>query len=206
MAQASYPFENIDVSETQFSRWARNFQETGVKGVPNDLNLKVTADNSGMQVRIAAGEAFVRGHYFENTLQATLAIDSTDAQTRIDAIVLELSHIENKIQIKAIKGAQVDSSPVAPTLTQTESVWQLPLAYLTIPNNTTSILDGMLSDVRTFMSHRIGVWTTATRPTNPVAQLTFGYNTTLGFHEVWSGTEWRAFQPDVTSPFLLMGA
>ena len=207
MAQASYTFEDIDVSETQFSRWARNFQETGVKGIPGDTNLQVVGDNSGLQVRVAAGEAFVRGHYYENTSQATVTLTSAGTKTRKDAIVLELDPIANGITLKAIAGEAVDSNPVAPTLTQTtDGVYQVLLAYVTIPNSTGSITSGMVSDERTFLSARIGIWTTAKRPTNPVANLTIGYNVTLGYHEVWNGTFWNAFQPDSSSPFLLMGA
>lgn len=207
MAQASYPFENVDVSETQFSRWARNFQETGVKGVPGDGNLFVTGDNSGLQVRVAAGEAFIRGHYYENTSQATVAITSAGTNTRKDAIVLELDTIANGITLKAIAGTPVASNPVAPTLTQTDTgVYQLLLAYVTIPASTGSITAGMVSDERTFMGQRIGLWTTAKRPTNPIANATIGYNSTLGFHEYWNGSSWVPFLAEAPSPFLLMGA
>lgn len=191
MAEASYPFEDVDVSETQFGRWARNFQETGVKGVPGDTNLLVIGDNSGLQVRVNAGEAFVRGHYYENTLQATVTLTTSGTNTRIDAIVLELDVLANSIKLKAVQGTAVVSSPVAPTLTQTEGgVYQVLLAHVVIPNSATLISAGNVTDKRTFMSYRIGTWTTATRPSNPTTMLTIGYNTTIGYHEVWNGTAW----------------
>ena len=207
MAETSFPFENIDVSETQFSQWARNFQDTGVKGVPGDGNLLVTGDDSGMQVRVAAGQAFVRGHYYINSLQATVTLPSAGNKTRIDAIVLDLDPTANTIRVKAVQGDEVLASPVAPTLIQTDAgVYQLLLGYVTIPADTSSITAGMVSDARTFMSVRFGVWTTATRPANPVAKTTIGYNATTGYQEVWSGSEWRPFQPDSFTPFMLMGA
>lgn len=207
MAETSFPFENVDVSETQFSRWARNFQDYGVNGVPGDGNLLVTGDDSGLQVRVAAGQAFVRGHYYINTSQATVTLLSAGSNTRIDMIVLELDPVANSISLKAVRGEEVSSSPVAPTLTQLDvGVYQLPLAYATIPADTTSITSGMVTDFRSFMGQRIGIWTTATRPANPIANFTFGFNATTGFHEVWGGSEWRAFQPDSFTPFLLMGA
>lgn len=207
MAETSFPFENVDVSETQFSRWARNFQDYGVKGVPGDGNLLVTGDDSGLQVRVAAGQAFVRGHYYINTAQATVTLLSAGTNTRIDMIVLELDPVANSITLKAVRGEEVASSPVAPTLTQLDvGVYQLPIAYVTIPADTASILSNMVTDIRPFMGSRIGIWTTDTRPTDPVANFTFGYNATLGYHEVWDGTVWRVFQPDSFTPFLLMGA
>jgi hypothetical protein len=207
MAETSFPFENVDVSETQFSRWARNFQDYGVKGVPGDGNLLVSGDDSGLQVRVAAGQAFIRGHYYINTAQATVTILSSGTNTRIDAIVLELDPVANSVSLKAIRGDEVTSDPVAPELTQTDiGVYQMLLAYLTIPASTSSILSSMITDKRTFMGQRVGIWTTGTRPANPITNLTLGYNATIGYHEVWKGSEWAPFQPDQASPFLHMGA
>jgi hypothetical protein len=207
MAETSFPFENVDVSESQFGRWARNFQDNGVKGVPGDSNLLVSGDDSGLQIRVSAGQAFVRGAYYINTSQATVILLSSGTNTRIDAIVLELDPVANSITLKAVRGDEVTSNPVAPTLTQTDvGLYQMLLAYVTIPASTASILDNMVTDMRTFMGQRVGIWTTATRPADPIANLTLGYNTTIGYHEVWKGSSWVPFQPDNNSPFLLMGA
>lgn len=208
MAETSYPFEDVDVSETQFGQWAGTLAgSSGVKGVPGDSNLLVSGDNSGLQVRVAAGQAIVRGHFYDNSTQATVTIASAGTNTRIDAIVLELDLTLNSIKLKAVQGTAVSSSPVAPTLTQTTTgVFQLLLAYVTIPNSTTSITAGMVTDLRSFIGGRIGAWTTATRPASPVANLSIGFNATLGYHEMWNGTAWVAFAPDAPSMFLLMGA
>ena len=207
MAQTSFPFENIDVSETQFSQWARNFQDTGIKGVPGDSSLKVFADDSGLQVRVTAGQAFVRGHYYINSSQETLAIATAGADTRIDAIVLELDVTINSITLKAVQGVAVPLDPVPPTLIQTDAgIYQLLLGYVTVVNGVESIVAGDVEDKRTFMGQRIGIWTTDTRPTQPIPNLTMGYNATLGYHEVWNGTFWNSFKPESQSPFLLMGA
>lgn len=207
MAELSFPFEDVDVSETQFSQWARNFQDYGVKGVPGDGNLLVSGDNSGMQVRVSAGEAFVRGHYYVNSSQATVTLPTAGTNTRIDAIVLSLDLTLNSVVLKAVQGTAVVSSPVAPTIIQTDAgIYQLLLGYVTIPNSTSSITAGMVSDRRTFMGGRIGVWTSNTRPTSPVPNLTIGYNATVNYHEIWNGTTWTSFAPDAPTPFLLMGA
>lgn len=207
MAETSFPFENVDVSESQFSKFFRNFQDYGVKGVPGDTNLKVTGDDSGLQVRVSAGEAFVRGHYYISTTQVTLTTISAGSNTRIDAVVLELDPVLNSISLKVVAGTSVASNPVAPTLTQQDTgIYQMLIGYITIPANTTSITSGMITDKRTFMGQRVGIWTTDTRPLNPITNLTLGYNATIGYHEVWKGTEWFPFQPDQTSPFLFMGA
>lgn len=194
MAQTSFPFENIDVSETQFSQWARNFQDTGVNGVPGDAKLLVSGDDSGLQVRVASGQAFVRGHYYINTAQETIAIDTAGSDTRIDAIVLELDVTLNSITLKAIEGVPVVANPVPPTLVQSDAgIYQLLLAHVVIANSATTIVSGDVTDKRTFMGNRIGVWTTATRPASPIANNTIGYNTTTGYHEIWTGSAWEIF-------------
>lgn len=206
MAQTSWPFENIDTTETQFSKWARHINE-GVNGVPGDANLKPFGDDSGLQLRVGSGEAIVRGHYYLSTAQETLTLDTAGTNTRIDAVVLELDPAQNKIILKIVQGDAVPSSPVAPTLTQTDAgIYQLLLGHVLIGPSATSILAGDVTDLRTFMGNKIGIWTTATRPANPVANFTLGYNVNLGYNEVWTGSEWTSLAPATRSSFLLMGA
>jgi hypothetical protein len=152
MAQTSWPFENIDTTETQFSKWARHIGE-GVNGGPDDTKLKPFGDDSGLQVRIASGEAMVRGHYYLSTAQETLTLDTAGTDTRVDAIVLELDPASNKIELKIVQGTAVPSSPVPPTLTQTDAgIYQLLLGLVTIPASASSILAADVTDRRTFLS------------------------------------------------------
>jgi hypothetical protein len=212
MAQASFPFDNVDTTEAQYSALFTNLQETGVKGVPGDTNLLVTGDSSGMQVRVAAGEAFVRGFYFQNTSQATvtLAAAPSTGQSRIDSIVLTLDTSINSITLAAVTGtAAATGSQVAPTLTQTTTgIYQLLLANVLVGPNVITITAGNVTDIRTFMSGRFGIWTSATRPTTLTPNLTIGYNSTLGYIETWNGSAWvsLAASLDFTPNFLLMGA
>ena len=56
------------------------------------------------------------------------------------------------------------------------------------------------------MGNRIGIWTTATRPANPTAYQTLGYNTTIEAHESWNGTAWVGFfDPISTEGDLVVG-
>jgi hypothetical protein len=194
MAQQSFPFENIDTTESQFSFWARNFQETGIKGNPLGSELSVSAEGSTLEIDVSAGQAFIRGHYYINTSSLALPITSAGLDTRIDIVVAELDPEENRIILKVIEGEAVSDDPVAPTLIQTDTeIYQLPIAIIEIPNSTLAVTNEMITDVRTFISERVGVWTSATRPENAVAYQTFGFNfTTLG-HEFWTGSDWVSF-------------
>jgi len=207
MAEQSFPFENIDTTEAQFSEWATNFQETGVQGSPTGTELGITVTGSDFNLTIAAGQAFIRGHYYINTDDLVLAVTSAGTNTRIDIVVVELDPEANTIVTKIVSGEAVAADPVAPTLTQSPTgIYQLPIATLTIPNSTVVITAGMLVDTRTFMGNRVGIWTTATRPANPTAYQTIGYNTTIGRHESWNGTAWVGFfDPISTAGDLVVG-
>lgn len=197
MAEQSFPFENIDTTEAQFSKWARNFQDTGVQGAPTGTELKVTASGTTMIVDVAIGQVFIQGHYYINTASKPLTVTSAGTNTRIDYIVAELDTTANTITTKIVEGIAVSSSPVAPTLTQTDSLYQFPLALLTIPTSSAVINNAMLTDKRVFMSARVGIWTTANRPASPLTNQTLGYNTTLSYHEFWNGSAWVQLAPPV---------
>ena len=200
MAEQSFPFENIDTTEAQFSEWATNFQETGLQGSPDGTELTITVTGSDLNLTVAAGQAFIRGHYYINTSDLVLAVTSAGTNTRIDIVVVELDPEANTIVTKIVSGEAVAADPVAPTLTQSATgIYQLPISTLTIPASTVVITSGMLADTRTFMGNRIGIWTTATRPANPTAYQTLGYNTTIGSHESWNGTAWVGFFDPITT-------
>jgi len=207
MAEQSFPFENIDTTESQFSEWATNFQETGVQGSPTGTELGITVTGSDLNLTVASGQAFIRGHYYINTSDLVLAVTSAGVNTRIDIVVVELDPEANTIVTKIVSGEAVSADPVAPTLTQSAAgIYQLPIATLTIPTSTVVITSGMLTDTRTFMGNRVGIWTTATRPTDPTNYQTIGYNTTLEYHESWNGTAWVGFfDPISTAGDLVIG-
>jgi len=207
MAEQSFPFENIDTTESQFSEWATNFQETGVQGSPTGTELGITVTGSDLNLTVAAGQAFIRGHYYINTSDLVIAVPTAGVNTRIDILVVELNPETNTIVTKLVSGEAVSADPVAPTLTQSATgIYQLPIATLTIPTSTVVITAGMLVDTRTFMGNRVGIWTTATRPANPTAYQTLGYNTTIEAHESWNGTAWVGFfDPISTEGDLVVG-
>lgn len=198
MAQTSWPFENLDTTETQFSQWAKNINE-GVKQGNGD-ELVVTADGTGMTVSVGSGQSMIRGHYYSSTASESLAITASDpTNPRIDAVVLELDPTANTVLLKVLAGTPA-GSPVAPTLTQTEAgVYQLPLAYIAVAATVLAIELVDVTDKRGFMFSGIGKWTTANRPTNPVQYQTTGYNTTINAHEFWNGTSWVGFADPITT-------
>lgn len=195
MAQSSFPFENVDTSETQFSQMFRNFA-SGVNGTPAGTELKVTA-GTGLVVAVAAGQAMVRGHYYISTASENLTLTAANpTNPRIDSIVLTLDPSANSIVLAVVAGTPA-SSPVAPTLTQTDAgVYQYQLATVAVAAGAGSV--GTITDTRNFFGSRFGIWSTAGRPSAPFTGQA-GYNSTLGYPEYWTGSAWSSFSAAPTS-------
>ena len=150
MAQTSWPFENVDTSETQFSQWARNIGE-GVKSSAG-FELEPYADSSGMNVKVKSGQALIRGHYYNSTAEETLTIAAADATNpRIDRVVLQLDPSANSILLVVLTGTP-GATPAAPELTQTDSnIYEISLATVAVAANATSIAPENVTDTRTML-------------------------------------------------------
>jgi hypothetical protein len=189
MAQSSFPFENIDTTETQYSQLFRTLNN-GVNGTPDGGELEVDDATAGLAVDIAAGQAMVRGHFYISTEVETRSLAVADpSNDRIDLVVLRLDPIANSVII-AVKTGVPDAAPVAPALVQTDGgIFEQPLANVLVPAN--AGVPGTITDRREFMGTKLGTWTTDGRPT-PAGRVLFGFNTTLEavefydpINEVW---------------------
>ena len=150
MAQTSFPFENIDTSETQFSQWARNIGEGIRTGAGSEL--LPFGDSSGMIVKVSSGQSMTRGHYYVSTATESLTVAVADVTNpRIDNVVLELDPAANTILLKVVTGTPA-GSPTAPALIQTDSgIWQQLIARVAVAANATTITAGNVTDSRTFL-------------------------------------------------------
>jgi hypothetical protein len=96
---------------------------------------------TGMQVLVGTGKAWFDHTWNVNDAAYPLVIAASDVTlSRIDAIVLETNHSDsvrlNKLRV--VQGT-VASSPVKPTLTNSEKVHQHPLAWVTVAPGVTQI-------------------------------------------------------------------
>ena len=150
MAQSSWPFENIDTSETQFSQWARNIGEGVKTGSLNEL--EVFADSTGMQVKVKSGQAMIRGHYYQNTAEVTLTVTAADlSNPRIDTVLIELDPSANTVVLRVVAGTPA-ASPTPTALVQTDSgVYQFKLAEVLVATGAITIIAGAVTDGRTYL-------------------------------------------------------
>jgi len=204
MTQTSFPFEGLDTTETQFSRWARHFN-SGVNDVPTGDAVEVSV-GTGLAVDVEPGEAMVRGHYYISDAVESLALATADATNdRVDLVVLKLDPVANSITL-AVKTGTPAGSPVAPSLVQTDAgIFEQPVAEVLVPAN--SGVPTTITDKREFMGTRLGSWSTDGRPL-PAGRVLFGFNTDTGEVEYYNVNE-SAWSPIVgvgfESSFLLGG-
>jgi len=196
MAQSSFPFENIDTTETQYSQLFRTLNN-GVNGTPDGGELEVDAAGAGLAVDVAAGQAMVRGHFYISTDTETRPLSVADSvNDRIDTIVLRLDPIANNVLL-TVKTGTPDPAPVAPSLVQTDGgIFEQPLANVLVPAN--AGVPGTITDRREFMGTKLGTWTTAGRPV-PAGRVLFGFNTTTGLVEYYDpvAEDWEPVAPPI---------
>jgi hypothetical protein len=104
-------------------------------------NHMLVSPASGMTVKVASGRAWCKHTWTLNDTDYPLTVETAEVVlTRIDTVVLEVdASIENRMnRLLIVKGTPA-SSPVAPTLTDTDDVKQYPLADITVGPNVTEI-------------------------------------------------------------------
>jgi hypothetical protein len=147
MAQTSWPFENIDTSEQQYSLLFRNVGE----GVIPERGFEVLAfaDSTGMTAKVKTGDALVRGHYYSSTAEESLTIAAADPSLpRIDRVILRLDPSANTIILAVLTGV-ADASPSPAALTRTDgSVYEFPVALVAVGAGVTTIAPGNITDQR----------------------------------------------------------
>lgn len=112
--------------------------------------LAVTASSpADMNINVATGEAWIQGYYYKNTASKVLAVTAADATNpRIDRVVLELDLVTNRlINLKMLDGTPA-ASPVAPTLTQTATTYQITLAQVYVAAGAGTITTANITDER----------------------------------------------------------
>lgn len=129
-----------------FSKYFELFFGDGVFINPAD-QLMVKA-SSGLTISVKAGNAFIKGHYYELLENTTMAIGASASPRRVD-VVLELSMTDRTITRKLVEATGSGGSiPALTAPTNTENIRQLKIATIPIPAGTSTITDSMITDLR----------------------------------------------------------
>ncbi|AWY04856.1 minor tail protein [Microbacterium phage Floof] len=185
MAITSWPRVNEDTTDTQYAEFFNSIIGTGVRDTGS---LAVSADSSGLNVKVATGFAVVAGTAFLSTAVETLTVPAnTGTLARVDTVILQRNFAAAAGQ--TIRLLIKQGTTIAPSLTQSVTgVYEYPLANITVAPAAATITTANLADRRTYLSERVGIWTTATRPSARVGRV--GFNTTTGTLEAHNGSGW----------------
>ena len=104
--------------------------------VGNQFKVAVLSD---MQLTVDSGRAWFNHTWSYNDSKFVVTITESDVLLpRIDAVILEIDEDNRMNTIKVLTGIAA-TVPAKPTLTNTTTVHQYPLAYITIPANSSSV-------------------------------------------------------------------
>jgi hypothetical protein len=152
VAETGYPFDagpGAAVLEGEWQRMGREWLASGV--ITGRLNqLAVTADGSVLGVTVASGRAWVDGFFYQNDAAKAIGLAAADATNpRIDRIVVRMDRTgtTNTITTIALTGTPA-ASPTPPALTQTDEVFDVLLADVTVPAAAGVIVAGNVTDRR----------------------------------------------------------
>jgi hypothetical protein len=198
MTQTSWPFENADTSETQYSYLFRELLDPGVAGTAGDASLKVTPTGTGLALAVAPGRAYARGYMFAVTGSETVTLTTaSSSQPRVDRVVVRFDPALDAGVLTVLPGTP--GTTTAPALTVTDTgIFDVALAAVSVAAGQTTVSAGDVVDERVYLGN---VWSSATRPgsaRNPSAPArgrTLGYNVTTSAFEYWDGSAWRDLVP-----------
>lgn len=152
-----------------------------------------TVAGTGMQVIVKSGRAWFDSTWTLNDAEYPLSIDAADVLlTRIDAVVLEVnSEVATRANtIKIVKGIPA-STPAKPTLTNTATIHQHALAYVTVAKNITAITNSMIEIV---VGKTETPYVTAILQTTDITDL---YNQWEDYFQTWFDTVRGTLDGDV---------
>lgn len=155
MARKFGPFDNSVFYEVENRRLQRALASGSILGFAGELgNQGMVTAGTGAQLIIGAfpNGALVDGMYVENPTTETVTVTTNTGSTnpRIDRLVMRLDMSAKTIAPFQIVGTPA-ASPQAPALTQTDTVYDMPLCRYQFPGSATAQNPSSIVDERPFL-------------------------------------------------------
>lgn len=107
----------------------------------------VVTPGAGLTVNIGTGRGIIKCHWIDNDTVANLEISSHSSLPMYVAIVMRYDHPNRLMRFTTVNGTPA-TNPSKPTLTNTNTVKELALAYILVPAGATSISAADIEDAR----------------------------------------------------------
>jgi len=154
-----FPFTSV-TGDRQYSagEWRNYFESLLSNGIVAGIlsTLKINPQAvANKTVFVDTGSIVINGcmRILDTTQNITIT-DNTSGNARIDRIVARLNYTDRKIEFAVLTGTPA-GSPVAPTLTQNTTVWEISLAQIAVANGFSTIVVGNITDQRTYMKYNV---------------------------------------------------
>lgn len=129
-----------------FSSWLDKIVGDGVFPNPS-TSFQVSAD-SGMNLIIGAGQGWIRGHKMISTADYPIQIDAASALLdRYDRVVFYCDWTLREMGFAVLTGTPA-ATPTVPPLTRDGSRYEMSLATISVPKQTTTITNALITDTR----------------------------------------------------------
>lgn len=131
----------------QMSLYFEGLVSSGVFEKVGD-RLQVTA-GTGMSVNVGTGRAIISSKWVKNDSALNLEISASDLQkNRIDAIAIRFDASARSVSIVVKEGTPTTGAATPPTRATGADVYELFLAYVSVPKTTTAITQDLITDLR----------------------------------------------------------
>lgn len=175
MALSAFPKPGQTITTDQFRAWTRQFVSTGAS---SSTAFAATGDSSGLNVKVAIGDAVIDGILAQNPSIITMPVDagSGGGLSRIDTLVANLDFSASPIVgLAVLKGTPASTGATAPSLALSGTVvYRWPICDVNVSATASTILAGDVVDRRTFAGDpRIRVQSTL--PSNPTVDMVVLY-------------------------------
>lgn len=167
----SFPWDSLVVSmgDDGFPIYDRNYEASDLREVyqtffSNGVFLDTSdafqvTPGEGMNVLVATGKCCINGTIGYESSTRTLALQASSSQDRIDTVVLRWNaNVETRSIDLYVKTGVAAATPTAPTLTRSETVYELGLADIFVVKNSGAVSASRITDTRLNTS-RCGVVT-----------------------------------------------
>ncbi len=129
----------------EFAGYFSAFIGNGVFAFPADC-MQVKAV-SGLKLAISAGKCFINGYLGDSDGTDTLTPEHGGALPRADRIIIRLDLARRSMYPALLKGEEA-SSPSAPEIVRTGTIYDIGLAVVTVPANAVNITQANIRDTR----------------------------------------------------------
>ena len=129
--------------------WAEYFASFISNGVfANPANGCQVAAAGNLSVKVRPGKLWINGYYSVNTSDYSFTLSAANASNaRYDRVVARLDLTQRTTTLAIVKGTAA-AIPTVPTLTRTDTIYELGLAVITVRAGVTSISQSDITDTR----------------------------------------------------------